>query len=72
MGAVRHREGVVDEDIAERGELPGETGIVALLAQMEASARIGPLPLLIASNALPFEAPASCYIATPIAFGAQR
>src|SRR5215831_10100470 len=35
MGAVRHREGVVDEDVAERGELRDETGIVALLARVE-------------------------------------
>jgi hypothetical protein len=36
VGAVRHREGVVDEDIAERGKLRDESGIVALLARMEA------------------------------------
>jgi hypothetical protein len=36
VGAVRHREGVVDEDVAERGELRDEIGIVALLARMEA------------------------------------
>src|SRR5262249_47037606 len=36
MGAVRRREGVVDEDIAERGELRHEFRIVALLAAMEA------------------------------------
>src|SRR6516162_2474220 len=36
MGAGHHREGVIDEDVAERGELRDETGIVALLARMEA------------------------------------
>ena len=36
MGAVRHRERVVDEDVAERSELRDESGIVALLARMEA------------------------------------
>jgi hypothetical protein len=36
MGAVRHGEGVVDEDVAQRGELRHEIRIVALLARMEA------------------------------------
>src|SRR5262249_57381615 len=36
MCAVRHREGVVDEDVAERSELRDESGIVALFARMEA------------------------------------
>src|SRR5215468_5283988 len=35
MGAMRRREGVVDEDVAERDQLRDETGIVALLARVE-------------------------------------
>jgi len=38
MGAVRHREGVVDEDVAERSELRDESGIVALLLSTAAIA----------------------------------
>ena len=36
MGAVRRREGVVDEDVAERGQLRDKIRIVALLARMKA------------------------------------
>src|SRR5579871_390656 len=36
MGAVRSAEGIVDEDIAERGKLAGEVRVVALLLWMEA------------------------------------
>src|SRR5262249_14305481 len=36
VGAVRRREGVVDEDVAERGQLRDEGGIVAFLARVEA------------------------------------
>src|SRR5437660_883536 len=35
MGAVRRREGIVDEKVAERGELRDEAGIVLLLAAVE-------------------------------------
>ena len=33
---MRGREGVVDEEVAERGQPPGELGIVLLLALVEA------------------------------------
>jgi hypothetical protein len=37
VGVVRRRECVVDEDVAERGELCDELGVVALLALRSAA-----------------------------------